>query len=207
MRYPSLVPALLVLAACGDVEHADHDHEGEFITDVELTFQREGSADIVATWSDPEADGDPVVTPIVLADASASAEHVAATYTVSVKFLNTLEDPAEDLTPEIEDESDQHQVFFTGTAVAGPATGENGSAVVAHAYADTDAAGLPVGLSNTFSTLSLGAGELTVTLRHLPPENDTPLKVEGLAENVAESGFSGIGGDSDAQVTFELSVE
>ena len=33
-----------------------------------------------------------------------------------MRFLNELEDPAEDITEEVEDESDQHQVFFTGTA-------------------------------------------------------------------------------------------
>ena len=118
-----------------------------------------------------------------------------------------LEDPAEDITPEIEDEGDEHQVFFTGSAVQGPATGPNPAAVVEHAYADTDADGLPLGLDNTLTTLGVGAGELVLTLRHLPLENDQPVKVAGMAEDVAEGGFGAIGGDNDVQITFNLEVE
>ena len=41
-----------------------------------------------------------------------------------------------------------------------------------------------------------GTGTLTVILRHLPPENDVAVKVEGLAEQVAADGIDSIG---DAQ--------
>jgi len=198
-------PLLLLLAACADVEgddhdHDHHDHEHEVMTTISLTFtsQTDGSA-FEAVWADPENDGSPVVDDIFLLDGDA--------YDVSMGILNELEDPAEDVTPEITDESEEHQFFFTGSAVEGPATGANDAAVVAHAYADLDENGLPIGLSNTFTTLAIGAGELTVTLRHMPPESDQAVKVEGLAETVAEGGFGAIGGANDIEVTFNLEVE
>ena len=66
---------------------------------------------------------------------------------------------------------------------------------------------MPLGLANTISTLDWGAGELTVTLRHLPPENGESVKVDGLADDVAGDGFSAIGGENDIQVTFNIVVE
>jgi hypothetical protein len=202
MKYVSrLFPLfLLSVGACKDVEGDDHDHENEVITTVALAFTPAGGgSELVFEWADPENDGSPVIDDIVLSDAE--------DYGMTVSFLNELEDPAEDITAEVSDESDQHQVFLTGTAVEGPATGVNATAVVEHAYADTDPNGLPVGLDNDITTRAVGTGELTVTLRHMPPENDQAVKVAGAAEDVAEGGFTAIGGDNDVQVTFTLSVE
>jgi hypothetical protein len=202
--------ALTLGGGCTDVEKdkdGDHDHENEVITTVALTFTPAGGgAATTFEWADPENDGSPVIDDIALEDASGDGTHAAQTYGLTVKFLNGLEDPAEDITAEVEDESDQHQVFFTGTGVEGPATGENAAAVVSQSYDDEDAGGLPVGLSNTFTTLALGSGELTVTLRHLPPEDGNDVKVAGTAEDVAEGGFEAIGGTTDASVTFPIEV-
>ena len=155
---------LLFLVACNDVDDDDHDHEdsdNEVITTVVLTFTPDGGGtDLDFTWADPEDDGSPVIDDIVLPTRD---------YTLAVGFLNELEDPAEEITEEIEDEDDMHQVFFTGSGVEGPATSTNAAAVVMHTYADTDASGNPVGLSNDIATVQAGAGELIVTLRHMPP--------------------------------------
>ena len=118
-----------------------------------------------------------------------------------------MEERAEDITSEIADEADEHQVFFTGSAVEGPATGTNDEAVVSHAYLDADDQGLPIGLDNEIVSLVAGSGELIVTLRHMPEESGSPVKVEGAAEDVAEGGFSSIGGANDASVTFSITVE
>jgi len=193
---------LTVLAiGCDDVEHDhDHDHEQEVITTVALTFTADPDGEVdVFQWADPENDGGPVVDTISLLDATS--------YNVSVQFLNELEDPAEDITQEIGDEADEHQVFFTGSAVEGPATGVNSQAIVEHSYSDEDSGGLPVGLENSFSTLGAGLGELVLTLRHLPPENNEAVKTTDLAEEVAVGGFGAIGGDNDVQITFSLEVQ
>lgn len=197
-----LTPLLLLFTgACSDVEDDhDHDHdENEVITTVVLTFTPDaGGDDLTFSWADPEDDGSPVIDDIVLPSAD---------YTLSVAFLNELEDPAEEITEEIEDESDAHQVFFTGSGVQGPATGTNANAVITHAYADTDANGMPIGLTNTITSLQTGTGEFTVTLRHMPEEDSTPVKTSSAAEDVASGGFSAIGGDDDALVTFPIEVQ
>ena len=196
--------ALVFAGGCSDVEgddhDHDHDHEHEVITTVELslTAASDGTS-LVFTWADVDDSANPVIDDMLLTDGE--------TYDVSVTFWNELEDPAEDITPEIGDEADEHQIFFTGSAVQGPATGDNAAAILEHAYADADAGGLPLGLDNTLTTLGAGSGELILTLRHLPPENDEAVKVEGLAEDVAASGFGAIGGANDAQVTFPVDVQ
>ena len=194
-------PLVLLLSACADVEeHDHHDHEHEVMTTVVLDFtsQTDGS-ELSFSWADPEDDGSPVIDDIILLDAD--------DYTLSLSFINELEDPAEDLTEEIEDEGDEHQIFFTGSAVEGPATGTNPDAIITQAYADEDDGGLPVGLENTITTVAAGSGELTVTLRHMPLENGETIKTDTLAADVADGGFEAIGGDNDVQITFNIEVE
>jgi hypothetical protein len=196
-----IAPLFLVLtAACNDVVTDDPTpNEEEVITTVVLTFSPDaGGADLAFRWADPEDDGSPVIDDVVLPNGA---------YTLSVGFLNELEEPAEEITEEIEDESDEHQIFVTGSGIEGPATGTNAAAVLTHAYADTDANGLPIGLDNTITGIAAGTGELTISLRHLPAEDGTAVKVADLAADVATGGFGSIAGDNDVQVTFPLEVQ
>lgn len=198
-RVPLLAPLLLL--ACADVTNpsgADI-NDNELITTVELDFTpTAGGVTSTYRWTDPENDGSPDVDTITLDQGD---------YDVTVRFINDLEDPPEDLTDEVDDESDQHQVFFTGSAVQGPATGDNPVAIVEHVYSDEDANGFPVGLENRIDAFDLGAGELTVTLRHMPPESGQAIKSATIAEEVATSGFGSVGGDNDANVTYPIMVE
>lgn len=190
--------ALALVTACDDEGHSHN--EGEVITSVVLTFTPAGGgATITATFNDPDGDGGaaPTVDPISLAR--------GVTYNTAVRFENRLETPAEDITLEVADESDEHQVFFTGTAVSGPASAQAGAALT-HAYADTDVNGLPIGLASTFVAANAGSGTLVVTLRHLPPVNATAVKTATTATTVRDSGFSAIGGENDANVTFQVTV-
>jgi len=191
--------AVSLLAACGD-DGDDHGaHELEVITTVILTFTPDGGgAPIVAEFDDPDGDGGdpPVVDPIRLA--------ADTTYAVTVGFENRLENPPEDIGAEVRDEGDEHQVFFTGTAVDGPAS-DQPAAPLAHAYADVDAEGLPIGLASEVTTQA-GTGQLTITLRHLPPINGAATKTAELAAQVRDGGFAAIGGETDAQVTFDVTV-
>jgi hypothetical protein len=192
----SLAPAL---ACGGDDDGGPDENEPEVITTVGLTFTpMGGGTPMTFEFDDPDGDGGdpPVIDPIELA---------AGTFTVAVSFENRLEDPPEDITEEVADESDEHQVFFTGSGVDGPAS-DSAGAPLTHDYDDEDANGLPVGLENTM-TAAAGTGDLTVTLRHLPPINDVAVKVSGLAAQVRDGGFSSIGGSTDAQVTFAVTIE
>lgn len=182
--------AALALTACTDVTNPTEDNEQEVITTVTLSFVGQTSGDTVtATWTDPENDGSPVIDPISLG--------AAEPWDLSVSFLNELSDPPEDITTEVEEESDQHQLFFTGTATEG---------LLGVAYADFDDNGLPVGLSDLVTPRVPGTGVLTVTLRHLPPQDGVAQKTAGLEDTVATEGISAIPGETDASVDFDVTV-
>lgn len=179
----------LLIAGC-ELDPPTEGSDPEVITTVELTLTPQGGGEsMVATFADPENDGSPTVDPIVLAPSS--------TWDLAVRFLNELEDPAEDITLEIEDEADEHQVFFTGSALD----------VVTVTATDADPDGLPVGLASEVVTLGEGTGTLTVTLRHLPVEGGVPNKVAGLSDQVADDGdLRNVGGETDAVADFPLTV-
>lgn len=199
------LPAALSLAllAAGGLAGCDdggggNENEGEVITTVVLTFTPTGGSPITVTFNDPDGDGGtaPTVDPITLVAGTA--------YATTVRFENRLETPAEDITAEVSDESDEHQLFFTGTAVSGPASNQ-ATAPLMHSYNDTDANGLPIGLLNAFVARA-GSGQLTVTLRHMPEVNGAAVKTEAAAMTVRDSGFATLGGSTDAQVTFPVTV-
>jgi hypothetical protein len=198
MRACSALLSVCLLVACGEDPH-EH-NENEVITTVILTFTPAGGgAAVVAEFDDPDGDGGeaPTVDPVDLTDGT--------TYALTVGFENRLEDPPEVITEEVADESDQHQIFLTGSAVDGPAS-DNPGAPLTHTYDDEDANGLPIGLENTI-VAAAGTGELTITLRHLPPVNDVAVKTAELAAEVADGGFAAIGGSSDAEVDFDATVQ
>ncbi|MBC7977209.1 MAG: hypothetical protein H7138_19715 [Myxococcales bacterium] len=186
--------SLVVTAACGG-DDGGIVNENEVITTVRLELTPSGGGAVVtAVFNDPDGDGGapPTIDPLVLTSGT--------TYAMTVRFQNGLETPPGEITDEVRDESDQHQVFFTGTAINGPATATPG-APLTHSYADTDANGLPIGLANTL-VATAGTGTVIVTLRHLPPTNDVAAKVASLAMQAASSGIAALPGDTDAQVTF-----
>jgi hypothetical protein len=186
-----------MLAGAGCGEDHDHGNENEVITTVTLTLVSAGGAPVVVKFDDPDGDGGnpPKVDALDIA---------AGMYDLTVKLENRLENPAEDITAEVRDEGDEHQIFFTGTAVKGPASNQ-ASAPLTHSYADMDTKGLPIGIANKISATA-GTGTLTVTLRHLPPVNGMPVKTAALPEQVRNGGFAAIGGSSDAQVNFQVNV-
>jgi hypothetical protein len=197
----------LAVASCADDGMGTDDHENEQVTRVELTFTPDGGgAAVVAAFNDEDGDGGMSGTtdPITLAQDT--------TYTLTLAFANQLVDPVEDITAEIEEEAEEHQVLVYGDAVVGPAT-TNASALLTHAYADVEsdhggnAVGedLPVGLVNTITTMAAGEGELRVMLRHLPDLDAQPVKTAGLAESFAAG--DDLPGDVDADVEFDVSVQ
>jgi hypothetical protein len=194
-----LATSLSVHTACSDDDVEGGGNEEEVITTITLSFTPAGGGEAVtAAFDDADGDGGeaPTVDPINLA--------TATTYDLTVRFQNKLETPAEEITDEVRDESDEHQLFFTGTAVNGPASDQPG-APLAHTYSDADGNGLPVGLSNAIVTTT-GTGTLTVVLRHLPPVNDVAVKTAELASTVRADGLAALPGESDVQVDFAVTV-
>lgn len=192
-------------------DHGDddgHEHgETEVISQVELTFTPASGGDAVtALFDDPDGEG----------GMSGSSDTITLTagetYDLSIRFINALEDPAENITEEIEEEAEDHQVFIYGDGVMGPASTSAG-ALVTHAYADAEsdyganAEGddLPVGLLSEIVADTAGTSELKVMLRHLPEQNGEVQKTSGLADEFA-SGAS-LPGEADTDVSFELVVQ
>ncbi|WP_223034340.1 type 1 periplasmic binding fold superfamily protein [Hanstruepera marina] len=156
-------------------------NEEEVITTMTITFMPQGGGtDVVLKTQDLDGDGPnpPVVT---ISGPFASN----TTYTGSVEFLNELEDPAEDITEEVQAEGLEHQVFFTVTNSLGTVT-----------YNDMDADGNPIGLDITFQTIDTGSavdGDITVTLRHEPNKD---------AAGVSDGDITNAGGETDIEETF-----
>lgn len=190
---------LFAVAACGDDAPPDGGNPEEVISRVTLTFASQSGPDVVrAAFDDPDGDGGepPTIDPVPLV--------AGTTYDLSISFQNALEDPPEEITDEVRDEGDEHQVFLTGSAVKGPAT-TNATAPLEHAYADMDLNGLPLGLANTI-VATTGTGELVITLMHLPPVNAVAVKSAQTTTEVRDGGFASINGAVDAQVTFAVTV-
>lgn len=156
-------------------------NEEELITTVRVTLTN-GANTITLTSTD--LDGEGPNAPVITVSGNLI---VNTTYSGSISFLNELEDPAEDITLEVEEEGDEHQVFYQISNSLGTLS-----------YTDLDTNGNPIGLNFSLSTgSSTGNGTLTVTLRHEP--NKT-------ASGVADGDITNAGGSTDAEVSFPIQV-
>lgn len=153
-------------------------NEEEVITTVALTLTPANGTPVILTTRDLDGDGpNPPVTTVV----GTFAENTD--YTGAIVFLNETETPVEDITTEVREEADEHQVFYTVSA------GLN----ITTAYNDADGDGNPLGLAITITTGAASTGDLTVTLRHEPMKpND---------------GLNDAGGETDISTTFDVAIE
>jgi hypothetical protein len=173
--------ALLTLAMLGcsdDDTTPEIINEDELITTVILTLTPDSGDQVVLTTIDLDGDGpdEPVTT--VVGNFSENKQYQGA-----VQFLNETEDPAEDITQEVIEEADEHQVFYTISE------GLN----IQTTYEDQDSQGNPLGVQITLSTGAASEGSLTVTLRHEPVKpND---------------GLESAGGETDISTSFDVSIQ
>ncbi|GAA4341808.1 hypothetical protein [Flaviaesturariibacter amylovorans] len=143
--------AALTLASCKKDNDDGETNDEEVITTLELTFTPQGGGTALTfDYDDPDGPGgsNPTTDAISLAPNT--------TYNVSARILNKLANPDEDLTGEVEEESEAHRFYYVP---AGNVTVTN---------LDTDGAGLPLGLASTWTTGAAGAATVQVTLRHYP---------------------------------------
>lgn len=159
------------------------ENEEELITTLKLHFHSIGGTEHkhfmsmdLDGFSGPNA-------PVITAD-TLSADTM---YHVEIEVLNESESPAEDITAEIQTESDVHQFFFQ-------VSGANATV----AYADTDANGLPIGLESMWTIGAASNGTVLVTLRHEPDKT---------AAGVSSGDISNAGGDTDIAVSFPVVIE
>jgi hypothetical protein len=179
----SLVATLLFSACSDDDDAPEVINEEELITTVNVYLTAQGSTEQLAfSYTDLDADGvDPEVTTSNLS--------AGTTYSGRVEFLNELESPAEDITEEVVEEAEEHQVFYT---VAN-------SLDLTVTYDDEDANGNPLGVDFTLTTGVASQGNLTITLIH---EGDKD--AEGAS---AGDLSSAVGGETDIELTFDATIE
>ena len=173
--------ALLSIAmiGCSDDDTAPEViNDEELITTVILTLTQESGDQVVLTTVDLDGDGpdEPVTT--VVGNFAENTQYQGA-----VRFLNETETPAEDITEEVIEEADEHQVFYTVSE------GLN----ITTTYQDFDDNDNPLGVNITLETGEASSGSLTVTLRHEPVKpND---------------GLDSAGGETDIATSFDVTIE
>lgn len=180
--YATALIATLGLISCSDDDDNDTPemiNEEEVITTVELTLRDASGNSVVYVSRDADGDGpdDAVITN--------TGNLVPDTeYMGTVRFLNETESPAEDITEEVEEEDDEHEVFYLPSS----------SLLVTVAKTNFDGDGNPLGTEFNLTTGMSSLGNLTVTLRHEPTKpNDGTL--------------NGAGGETDVQVAFPIMVQ
>jgi hypothetical protein len=178
------LPAIIVIAfsACKKKDPVIPNQE-ELITTLTLTLTPTGTGPEVA-FVFQDIDGDGGNPPVVTGPDSLMADQ---SYTATVGFLNEAISPVTNITDEVNAEATQHQVFYRPTA--GLNTSVN--------YSDADENGDPIGLNVDLTTGAACSGQLTVTLRHQP--NKT-------AASVMDGDITNAGGETDIEVTFDVTI-
>ena len=179
----SLTLSAFIFTACDDdPDDPDIPNEEELITTLTYTLTPEGGGSpVVFSFRDTDGDGgsDPTIQTSTLA--------ANTNYEGDIILLNELEDPAENITEEVDEEDEEHQ-FFYQTTVSG----------LTITYDDADEEGNPVGIETDVSTGAADSGTLTITLRHEPDKS---------ADGVADGELANAGGETDIEVTFNVNVQ
>jgi hypothetical protein len=175
----ALLASTLIFASCSDDDDNTPDpvNEEEVITTLTVTLES-GSDTVVMQYQDLDGDGPDAATVTVSGSLNANTS-----YDGSIVLLNETEMPAENVTEEIQEEDLDHQFFYTvGSGLD-----------VTTDYTSFDSAGNPLGLTFVLNTAGASSGGLTFTLRHEP--------------NKPNTGLDNAGGETDIEVTFDVTVE
>ena len=175
----SVLTALSFTSCTDNDDTPDLVNEEEVITTLIVTLTPDNDSEII-TLQTQDLDGDGPNMPEVTVSGNLAADTI---YEASIVLLNETESPAEDITEEVEEESDEHQFFYTiGTGL--DATTE---------YTNFDTNGDPLGTTFTLTTGAASSGALTFTLRHEPTKPNTDIEEAG--------------GETDISATFSLIIE
>jgi len=172
-----------LLTACSKDDDIVEENEEEVITTMKVTFTPAGGGSAV-TYQYRDADGPggdaPTQDEIVLSPSTS--------YNVSIQLLNETENPAEDVTEEVEEEATAHRFYYQ------PSAGSN----ITVSDLDNDPNGIPLGIHSTWTAGSVSTGNIKVTLRHYP--GNPPGKA---ASDPIDSPKSG----TDIEVTFVTKIQ
>ena len=185
--------AFLGLQSCNDDDDPPIENPEEEITKVVLTFTNTQDATDVVTAEWLDADGEGGGAPVI-DDINLTAN---MNYELSIEFFNTLETPEEDITEEVDEEADEHMIFFAFTNdifqdPAGNGNADNRSDAIN--YNDQDSNGQPLGLSTDWVTAAAATtGTFRVILKHQP--------------DIKSATSTSADGESDVDVTFPLDIQ
>lgn len=189
----------VVVTSCNDDDDngaPPEENEEEVITDVKLVFTNVFDTTDVVEARAQDPDGEGVQELMILDEISLD---ISKTYQLTLEIFNNLETPVEDIGEEIEEEDDEHQIYysFSNDAFTSPAgNGNIDNASDAVNYNDFDINSNPVGLLSSWTTsaMQLTGGSFTLRLQHQP---------DGI--KTATSGADD--GDTDFDLTFVLNIQ
>jgi cell division septation protein DedD len=181
----SIIPVLALTFIVTGVLHSckkdkvEEPNEEEIITtlEVELTDNSNG---VKTTFKFDDADGPGGNAPVQ----DTIRMSPAKTYTVKLTMLNKTANPPEDITEEVEEEADDHEIFIE------PAAGSN------LVVSNRNLAGnlnLPLGITSTWASGSAVIGSVKITLKHKP--------------GAKAAGDAVSKGDTDIEVVFNTKVQ
>jgi hypothetical protein len=182
----ALATALTFSSCNNDDDNPEPVNEEELITTVTAVYTPQGGGQAI-TLQYKDLDGEGANAPVVTVSGPFAKNK---TYNGTVTYKNEAANPAEDITPEIVEEGDEHQVFYQKT-------GTLNAFSYGTAPSNFDKNGKPVGLQSVFVTTNEASGNLVITLRHEPNKS---------ASGVVAGDITNAGGSTDAEVTFAISV-
>ncbi|ATL45964.1 hypothetical protein COR50_01625 [Chitinophaga caeni] len=158
----ALFAALMLAFASCKKESNDKptENENEEISTVKLTFVNDADANdkVIATWR--SIDGNVTIDSVKL--------KLNTTYTVNTDFIDENASPADTITNEIREESDEHHVFHLIFTQADASIADALTTVATITPLDKDENNLPVGLEYSVSTKEAFTGFYRVIVRHQP---------------------------------------
>ena len=181
MKAIKLIPLSILSIALFSCEPNDpvDPNEEELITTFNVDLEANG---FTYTLNYTDLDGDGGNAPILTID-SLSAN---TTYSGSITLFNESETPTEEITPEVFDEANDHQFFFSSSGSS------------AFVYNDQDGNGNPLGLSFEVTTGNAANETFTFVLRHEPDKS---------AAGVSSGDITNAGGETDIEVSFDVIIE
>lgn len=180
MKHNILFFALVFVALLFSCKDPEPIHEEEVINKITWEFTAPDNSTVTASYTDPDGDG-PNPAQVINANLVPNT-----TYTARLRLFNTLGTTEAEITPEVIEESTEHQVFYLH-AVGG----------LTIAYDDQDSNGKPVGLNTRVTTTSPAAGPIRIVLRHRPDK---------AAAGVQNGDITKAGGESDIDISIPSDI-
>ncbi len=172
--------ATVLFASCSNDDDAPAPvNEEEVITTLKVTLTPTGGGTPI-TMETRDLDGDGPNPPVVAVSQNLAT---GVTYNGAIILQNETVSPPENITEEVEEESLDHQFFYT-----------SGDGLdVTTEYSNFDTNENPLGTEFTLTAGEVSSGTLTFTLRHEPTKPNT--------------GLNDAGGETDFTTTFNVEVQ